>query len=198
MDGFLLQADFGEQRRQLIVAFVVFGVFQIKLIERLDNFAGDARCQKADHCQDAHDNPEKRRQHTGQHRSGGVLCAGNAQNRPIGKSHRIVNHLLAEGVGVPRRTGASLLHRLFDFHPLCMIFHPARVCVVVIQHLAVLCHQGHPLKILRKHLQCFHSVFFYIHGKVVCLALQFVDNLVVKIIIQDSKNSRHANHADDQ
>ena len=79
-----------------------------------------------------------------------------------------------------------------------MIFHLTRVGVVVIQHLAVLCYQGHPLKILRKHLQSFHSVFFYIHRKVVCLALQLVDDLVVKIIIQDSKNSRHANHADDQ
>ena len=157
----LLPADFGQQRRQFIIALVFLWIFQIELVERLDNFAGNAGRQKAHHQQNADHNANYRLDHALQHSRRGVLGAGNAQNIAVLQADSAVHHLLPEGVGAAGGLCVAILQRHLHLLPVQVVVHLGRVGIVVKQDRSIRRDQRHPLRIRRQIVQGLLAIFLH-------------------------------------
>ena len=145
-DLLLLGVDPPQQRRQLLIGVVVQRVLQIQPVQRLHHPSGrPARqeCGKSHRQQRHHDDGVEHPKNQHPYR---FLTAGNAEHRAVRQAHRLIEHLFRQRLGIAGAAAAAAGERLPDLLPLAMIFHGLRIRSGVIQHCAVRCHPGQPLR----------------------------------------------------
>ena len=145
-DLLLLGVDPAQQRRQFLVSVVVQRALQIQPVQRLHHPSGcPARqeCGKSHRQQCHHDDSMEHPKNQHPYR---FLTAGNAEHRAVRQAHRLIEHLFRQRLGIAGAAAAAAGERLPDLLPLAMIFHGLRIRSGVIQHCAVRCHPGQPLR----------------------------------------------------